>query len=276
MKEKDCKIVQDLLPNYIEKLTNEETNKYIEEHLKECKDCKKVYENMKKEIELSDNKKDNREVKYIKKYSNKMKVLKAILLAIFTIYVLVIARRMIILYTLANKSKESFRYTNYHSKVYSYSTGKLMTFESYNKDENYLLTTTNGNNKGIIYNKDNDYVYIWEKPQKRYITTDKDTVLVVRKETEPIQLENIISIHFTTIRSGYCNGKECYIFDNLIQNTEHYYDKETGICIREVWKSSKKTGDSDSRIDYEYTFNVVKDSDIVKPEIYGNEEEIKK
>ena len=37
MKEKrDCKIVQDLLPNYIEKLTNDETNKYVEEHLKEC------------------------------------------------------------------------------------------------------------------------------------------------------------------------------------------------------------------------------------------------
>ena len=30
----ECKIVQDLLPNYIENLTNEETNKYIEEHLK--------------------------------------------------------------------------------------------------------------------------------------------------------------------------------------------------------------------------------------------------
>ena len=31
MKEnKECKIVQDLLPNYIEKLTNEETNKFID------------------------------------------------------------------------------------------------------------------------------------------------------------------------------------------------------------------------------------------------------
>ena len=39
MKEKrDCKIIQDLLPNYIEKLTNEETNNFIEEHLKECID----------------------------------------------------------------------------------------------------------------------------------------------------------------------------------------------------------------------------------------------
>ena len=27
---KNCKIVQDLLPNYIEKLTNDETNKFVE------------------------------------------------------------------------------------------------------------------------------------------------------------------------------------------------------------------------------------------------------
>lgn len=276
MKEKDCKIVQDLLPNYIEKLTNEETNKYIEEHLSECDNCKNVYENMKKELQLSENKKDNREVRYIKKYNKKLKFLKAIILSIVAIYVLIIARRMIILYTLADKEKKSFIYTNYHSKVYSYSTGKLMTYEGYYKDENYLVTITYGNNKHIMYNKDNDYVRIIEKPKKRYMTTDKDTIIFARKETEPIQLENIISIHFTTIRSGYCNGKECYIFDNLIENTEHYYDKETGICIRNVWKSSKKTGDTDSRIDYEYTFNVVKDSDIVKPEIYGNEEELKK
>ena len=35
---KECKIVQDLLPSYVDKLTNEETNQYIEEHLKECKE----------------------------------------------------------------------------------------------------------------------------------------------------------------------------------------------------------------------------------------------
>ena len=37
---KNCKIVQDLLPNYIEKLTSDETNIFIEKHLKECEDCK--------------------------------------------------------------------------------------------------------------------------------------------------------------------------------------------------------------------------------------------
>ena len=31
-----CKIVQDLLPNYIDKLTSEETNSFVEKHLEEC------------------------------------------------------------------------------------------------------------------------------------------------------------------------------------------------------------------------------------------------
>ena len=43
MKEiRNCKIVQDLLPNYIDGLTNEETNLFIENHLKECSVCKKT------------------------------------------------------------------------------------------------------------------------------------------------------------------------------------------------------------------------------------------
>jgi len=55
MEEKrNCKIVQDLLPNYIEKLTNEETNHFIEEHLKECTECQQIFENMQKQkLEIS-------------------------------------------------------------------------------------------------------------------------------------------------------------------------------------------------------------------------------
>ena len=40
MKEKkDCKIVQDLLPNYIEDLTNEETNYFINNSCVICNIC---------------------------------------------------------------------------------------------------------------------------------------------------------------------------------------------------------------------------------------------
>ena len=47
MNKKDCKIIQDLLPNYVEVLTNDETNHFIEGHLKECKNCNETYLNMK-------------------------------------------------------------------------------------------------------------------------------------------------------------------------------------------------------------------------------------
>ena len=45
--EKICKIVQDLLPNYIENLTSKETNIFIEGHLNTCSNCKNILENMK-------------------------------------------------------------------------------------------------------------------------------------------------------------------------------------------------------------------------------------
>ena len=73
--ERKCQIVQDLLPNYIENLTNEETNKYIEEHLLQCEECRKVLDNMKKDIEINnDIKKEKPKVRYIKKYSKKLRI----------------------------------------------------------------------------------------------------------------------------------------------------------------------------------------------------------
>ena len=47
---RNCKIIQDLLPNYIEGLTNQETNQFIEEHLNECNECKKMYTDMKQKL----------------------------------------------------------------------------------------------------------------------------------------------------------------------------------------------------------------------------------
>lgn len=41
-----CELVQDLLPNYIEKLTSEKSTELIREHLQTCEDCRKVYASM--------------------------------------------------------------------------------------------------------------------------------------------------------------------------------------------------------------------------------------
>lgn len=64
-----CKIVQDLLPNYIEQLTTSETNLFIEDHLKDCPECKSLYNTM---IDGETIHKTHNQVsiKFMKKYRN--------------------------------------------------------------------------------------------------------------------------------------------------------------------------------------------------------------
>ena len=71
--ERDCKIVQDLLPNYLEKTTSKETNQYIEEHIKQCPKCSKICNAMKEELNISCSLDTEKEVNYMKKFNGKMK-----------------------------------------------------------------------------------------------------------------------------------------------------------------------------------------------------------
>ena len=67
MKEEiSCNIVKDLLPNYIEKLTSDESNQEIEQHMTSCEDCKKAYEQMSSEV-ASTVKAPYAELKFLKK-----------------------------------------------------------------------------------------------------------------------------------------------------------------------------------------------------------------
>ena len=49
----ECSVVRDLLPLYIENMVSEETTQYINEHLKNCDDCKAELANLKEGVELS-------------------------------------------------------------------------------------------------------------------------------------------------------------------------------------------------------------------------------
>ena len=277
MKEKkDCKIVQDLLPNYIENLTNEETNKFIDEHLKECNECQKIFENMKKDFKVNTTKRDEREVKYIKKYSKKMKLLKTILLFIVVIYVVVITRRTIIMTSLSGKVNENQAYDNYYARLYSYQGDTLTITESYNKGRDYLTTFTrlvNGNEiqKITYYKKGNEQFAVTEAGGKKTVIDSKKmlggNIAPVTYVSDGI-LANLQYALITGIDSTYCNGKECYVIKG--NSYERYIDKETGLAVRNIEKSNKEiTRKNDAVVDYEYKFNIVKDSDIVKPDTTG-------
>ena len=119
---KECKIVQDLLPNYVENLTSEETNSFIEDHLKICTICKSVLDEMQKDY-VVDKKSDIQEIDYIKKFSKKMKILKVIIAIFIFILLVCIAfttSKFLILQSLSIKMGKTLNLNNYHLKVEYY------------------------------------------------------------------------------------------------------------------------------------------------------------
>lgn len=73
MKDKQsCAMIKDLLPLYLERLTSEETNQNVKEHLEGCSSCQSIYASMQEEISRENEQADERteiakEVDYLKK-----------------------------------------------------------------------------------------------------------------------------------------------------------------------------------------------------------------
>lgn len=274
-KSKECKVVQDLLPNYIEKLTSKETNDYIEEHINECQECSKILDNMKKEIKVDNKTINKKEVKYIKKYNSKLKILKSILLIILLIYVIVIGRRAIIMTSLSAKARQYLEKDNYHVKLYSYQGDTLVVTDSYQRSGDYLTIrewqNTKANRKMILYKKGNDLLALTEFSGHK---NKYDPNTIVGGDIYPVTyvsdgfLSSLQYAFFIGLDSTYCNGKECYVIKG--KNYESYVDRETGLAVRRIEKTRKESEvKNDMVVDYEYEFDVVDDDDIVKPDETG-------
>ena len=83
-----CAVVRDLLPGYIEKLTSEETNRAVEQHLDGCEDCRGALAAMRGEGEPAKaDPAETREIDYLKKVRTGTwkRVLAGILIAAFLI-----------------------------------------------------------------------------------------------------------------------------------------------------------------------------------------------
>ena len=75
-KNMDCRIIQDLLPSYVDGLTSEYTNKVVEEHIKSCEPCNQMLQQMQEPEKYEDS--TEKEVDYMKKVRNKMHMLSII------------------------------------------------------------------------------------------------------------------------------------------------------------------------------------------------------
>lgn len=51
MNTRQCEVIQDLLPLYIDKICSDESRHMVSEHLESCDACRRLYENMSKSVE---------------------------------------------------------------------------------------------------------------------------------------------------------------------------------------------------------------------------------
>lgn len=85
-KNEECKIVRDLLPSCVDKVTNEVTNEFIQNHIQGCEECKKILENMGEELIL-DKVKEKEKLDYLKKVRRKQGIKIAVVTTILLIMV---------------------------------------------------------------------------------------------------------------------------------------------------------------------------------------------
>lgn len=281
---KNCKIVQDLLPNYIEKLTNEETNTFIEEHLKECDECKEMLSNMQKDFKFNSQKSDHREVKYFKKYNHKMRILKIILLIIVAIFVIRTGRNFIIISSLSNKADNYVSSTNYHKKTTYFDGTGIMIVDTYSKDGKLVsfltrITPEETNKISIYKNGETSNLYFENSAEKTAQLHQKDVMIAVNIVNYLDSGHNLLATLLGSITSHIktvsCNGKQCYFITNYLtanwlnsNNDGVYIDKETGLMVRETISGDTK----DTIADFTHEFNTISDDIFVEPDI--NEYEI--
>lgn len=275
-----CKIVQDLLSSYIEKSTDEETNKFIEEHLNLCDKCKNIYNELLKNANEKEKTNTKKEIKYMKKYKNKMFILKTILIVILLLVVIYVGRNMIILCNIQNKASKYYNSNNYHIEIYSYSSTGTNVLEVYEKDNKSMQRASTYNSEGIII-ETLDYtdgrstnVYIIDTDRKEFgVKSEPADIYITPKNVNYARISNLLEFLLKSVTSQItnvkCNGKDCYKIDTL--GMTMYVDKETGLAIRVLNMGTTSKGDgtkkSESTIsDIFFEFNEVTDEDFIEPD----------
>ena len=115
-----CKIVLDLLPNYVENLLSFESKQFVEEHLKTCQKCQNIFQTIKRENIKNDSFLENESINIFKKYNMKLNIFRAIvfagvisILTLGSIFAFHQYEGQIIINKIADKEKELLEKDNY-------------------------------------------------------------------------------------------------------------------------------------------------------------------
>lgn len=266
----DCDIVQDLSSLYADKLVNDTTKKFIENHLSTCEDCKNYYNNICSDI--FDNLKtmdesDKTLLNHLNKFNRIFNFIKLILLIIVLFILFVIVFVLIKAYYINNivnntyssistlsesnnykitqtinykyipdnlNTKEEYVYYCYENKYKIESLDKIDYIEINDSENTTNITTINNQNKTIEENIV-DYSY-----RKDFIPNDFYSFLTISNFGIgfSVKEDSVNSKNCFVLRKKYQNGyidtyisKDDYMILRTVEFFENYYYKETNYLI---------------------------------------------
>ena len=190
-----------------------------------------------------------------------------VLLILCAILVICIARKFIIITNLVNESKEYVNKTNYLAVVQSLQNGNVNMAKSYNKDGNCLtILKTYGKDiqdeRGLIkYKKDNEQIGVVYSGQEKIALLNQplfaDISVVNIFSTFDELLPRLQLAIMSRISTANYGESECYLIE--LGDWKMWVEKDTGLIIREI--------DGGLVAERIYEFDIVKDEDIIKPDI---------
>lgn len=196
---KECSLVRELLPLYKDKLVGKESNNIIEEHLKECKDCRGLLNNIRQK-EDEDFKK-NESTRYAK-IAKKIKRRKIIIIISTIILILAISVTGIKLFNTVVISGDSMKPTVSNGDkyfvnklVYKVSNPKTLDIIIYEYSNSYYISRIIGISgetieikQGNVYvnNKKLEYEFLPKTINVDKIKLEKDQYFVVQDNPKAI------------------------------------------------------------------------------------------
>lgn len=193
-----------------------------------------------------------------------------VILIVFVIFLIFTLRKLVILNKIENLAEDKVNITNYYSEKISVTGKSVSIMKVYNKDDKYItqlrtFVPTTDEKRGITVYKNNDEkLAIIESGENKIAFTNSESIIDGKLSVNNFELrkmnilQKLILAATTRITSEECNNKKCYLVEPA-KGWKLWIDKETGIVVREINGSTLQ--------DSYYEFNVVKDEDIIKPDI---------
>ena len=232
---------------------------------------------MQKDLELQTPQADKREVKYIKKFSKKMRILKLIIAIIALSFVAITGIKVAIISDLSNKAEKSIVSDNYKRTIYGLRKDDFVKWDIYNLGDKkkMVMTTVKDNNtqvRKIFATKEKDGEDMEYNINTYEETGNEKTAKLNTKaqiSVDPyntLQTENwwqlIIVSMKASIKPVTFDGQPCYYIANFEPSMVDgiYINKETGLLVGVTEQEPETTL-------YVYEFNTVTEKDFVEPDI---------